>query len=104
MAGVYIADAERPTTTEDCKFIEFAPFRTYCHIFNVCEGAKNCPLIAVPDHGRVIDIDAAIAKLEAKNRTERILLRFIKRCVIIGVCKALAKNAPTLLPPDRPTD
>ena len=58
MSGVYIPGFKKPTSKEQCKFFDYAPFRAdYCALFNTCKGADSCPLIAVPDHGRLIDAD-----------------------------------------------
>ena len=54
MSGVYI-DMEMPTSCADCRF-----YGGYCY----AKGDENkysklpCPLIPVPDHGRLIDKDA----------------------------------------------
>jgi len=59
MSGIYIPKLKKPTSTNKCKFFDYAPFRSdYCSLFNVCNGIEKCPIIEVPDHGRLIDADA----------------------------------------------
>ena len=56
MAGIYIPCMEMPASCADCRF-----YGEYCY----AKGDENkrsklpCPLIPVPDHGRLIDADAA---------------------------------------------
>lgn len=59
MSGVYIPGFKKPTSQEQCKFFDYAPFRAdYCVLFNTCKGIDKCPIVAVPNHGRLIDADA----------------------------------------------
>ena len=61
MSGIYIPGFKKPTITNRCKFFDYAPFRSdYCALFNVCNGIEKCPIIEVPDHGRLIDADALV--------------------------------------------
>ena len=88
MSGIYIHGMEMPTNEEECKLFQGAPFRApFCAILNVCRGLKNCPLIPVPDHGRLIDADALIEQLgdtEYKGAVKRVLIQ-----------------APTVIPADK---
>lgn len=59
MSGIYIPGVEKPKSQEQCKFFDYAPFRAdYCVLFSTCKGINACPIVAVPDHGRLIDADA----------------------------------------------
>ena len=58
MSGVYIPKIEMPESCWDC----FACHDGWCIINQKIEGHRtvthSCPLIPVPDHGRLIDADA----------------------------------------------
>ena len=72
MAGVYIPGMEMPTTCCHCAFMYFDPDAANSNNGNpgtyLCSFSKEeiwntqrdpqCPLIPVPDHGRLIDADA----------------------------------------------
>lgn len=55
MSGIYIPDMEMPTSCAECRF-----YGEYCY----AKGDENkysnfpCPLVPVPEHGRLIDADA----------------------------------------------
>lgn len=61
--GVYIPDMEMPKTCANCDFVE--PIGLMCtriHKFldredYRYERDKDCPLVEVPEHGRLIDAD-----------------------------------------------
>ena len=60
MSGIYIKGMVIPKTCVDCRFHK----SIYCTLTDICTNtAQNCPLIPVPDHGRLIDADA-LMKLE----------------------------------------
>jgi len=70
MSGVYIPNMEMPKHCYECKFFvkSSSPKRPFVNcmfigqlgsVFNFACGIPiDCPLIAVPDHGRLIDADA----------------------------------------------
>ena len=72
MSGIYIPGVEKPKSQEQCKFFDYAPFRAdYCVLFSTCKGVNACPIIAVPDHGRLIDVDAFVNRLDdCKSRND----------------------------------
>ena len=50
MSGIYIPNWEKPESCDDC-WAEYA--------YEICNShSDSCPLISVPDHGRLIDADA----------------------------------------------
>ena len=84
MSGVYIKGMEMPESCASCRF-----YGVYCY----AKGDENahstlpCPLINVPDHGRLIDADALIEHLgdvEYKGAIKRVLVQ-----------------APTIIPADK---
>lgn len=66
MSGIYINGMEMPTRCEDCFcYRNNAEYDyVYCNISSVNVRGhgnarlNNCPLVAVPDHGRLVDADA----------------------------------------------
>lgn len=77
MSGIYIKGMEMPVTCCHCAFMYFDPDAANSNNGNpgsyLCSFTKeeiwntqrdpNCPLIPVPDHGRLIDADEAISHL-----------------------------------------
>jgi len=76
MSGIYIPGMEMPKNCNECRFIEGDTMDGLCHAANrwldddehwtwyaYPEGdidtskPANCPLVPVPDHGRLIDAD-----------------------------------------------
>ena len=58
MAGIYIPNTKMP---EEC---HYCPMRDSCEeSMPLSHRPPDCPLVEVPDHGRLIDADA-LAKLE----------------------------------------
>ena len=101
MAGIYIPNMQMPTKEERCKFYQDAPFRApYCAICGVCKGIDNCPLIAVPDHERLIDGEELEERLAAfLEHNKRAFTDFeieLFEDAILGV-----KESPTVIPADK---
>ena len=89
MIGVYIKGMAMPTSCNECRF-----YGEYCY----AKGDENknsklpCPLIPVPPHGRLGDLDA----LEAKCTDEKGSY-FSYEAAIIGEA---VSSAPTIIPAD----
>ena len=82
MSGIYIPNAKIPKRCQECQFLEGDDMDGLCHAADrwldderftwyVYEEddidtskPANCPLVAVPDHGRLIDADALIDDLK----------------------------------------
>ena len=74
MSGIYIPGMEMPTRCENC--VIFDPEMDECALIGktpwswedetgistIHRRPENCPLIPVPDHGRLIDADALIVQ------------------------------------------
>ena len=61
MAGIYIPGMEMPKGCCDCRFAG----DRYCYALRKANyGDIDCPLIPVPDHGRLVNVDAL---MEADN-------------------------------------
>lgn len=67
MSGVYIKGMEMPKNCDVCPFNVFK----ICLINTLQEGkytvTHSCPLIPVPDHGRLIDADAYKAEMKKRQ-------------------------------------
>lgn len=118
MSGIYISGMKMPKSCGECKFFawkrgvgnhcaidESITFHPTLDGFDVrYEKRGNCPFIAVPDHGRLIDADA-LEKLEC-NQCDG-------ACDVVGCdcinCDADCRcdfmldlhNAPTIIPADK---
>lgn len=59
MSGIYIPGMEMPKTCGDCLRVGWN-YVFECRIDDVEEDERlsSCPLIPVPDHGRLVDADA----------------------------------------------
>lgn len=58
--AVLIEGINRPTEPRKCKFFDIDPLgvrKPFCAIQSVCDGLESCPLIEIPQHGRLIDAD-----------------------------------------------
>lgn len=81
--SVYIQGINRPTEPEKCNFYQNDPLGIrlpYCALQLACYGLDKCPLIQVPEHGRLIDADALP---ETRVEWEDVI------------------NAPTIIPADK---
>ena len=62
MSGIYIKGMEMPKNCEECSIKSWDTEDYVCPfsgISTLCISRQNtCPLVAVPDHGRLIDADA----------------------------------------------
>ena len=98
MSGVYIKGIKMPKDCRSCRFSGFGGIRNE---LNVCmftgqsqptlspECMSECPLIPIPDHGRLIDADAFFEDLLFPTKEfER------------GMQELIA-DAPTIIPADK---
>lgn len=93
MSGIYIPDMELPKSCSDCRFCA----GKWCYVIpeyewqiDSCRPDRRpdwCPLIPVPDHGRLIDADAMRASIPPCYTMEEIVKAF--------------KHAPTILPAEK---
>lgn len=78
MSGVYIPNWEKPKSCDKC-WAEYA--------YEICNSHSGaCPLIAVPDHGRLIDADAEVG---------------VNLIMMPGGKCQVAFIAPTVIPADK---
>ena len=92
MSGIYIPGVEKPKSQEQCKFFDYAPFRAdYCVLFSTCKGINACQIVAVPDHGRLIDADA-IDWIEGRDEQDRPVYLLLKEQIDVN---------PTIIPEDK---
>lgn len=112
MSGVYIRGMEMPTGCPYCLLSHWE-----CNEFMGCEAVIGkgravltdkeyaespaasrpdwCPLIPVPDHGRLVDADAAMEAVEMDDRSTVIEVMHIKE---------LLCDAPTIIPASKEAD
>ena len=88
MSGIYIKGMEMPNSCMNCALYNWHGCKATNTIFsnwvNTAKRQSNCPLIAVPDNGRLIDADAL--KEEWRNGFHR------------KIVDALMEDAPTIIP------
>lgn len=87
MSGVYIKGMEMPKHWRDCMFSNGA---AQCCLLNMesCGNGIPCPLIPVPDHGRLIE-------------AERLKVVFHRNVVSGDAFDQLIDIAPTIIPADK---
>lgn len=89
--SVYIKGMEMPTSCDVCPFNVF----TICLINTLQEGkytvTHSCPLIPVPDHGRLVDADALAKKMRG------VVFRGEEKDVLHHNVQVFL-NAPTIIP------
>ena len=101
MSGVYIKGMEMQTNCYECPVNKYDGFGYFtCGITNSeCDWLKlpnDCPLIPVPDHGRLIDADALMLRVDIHGTNNFGMLDEDIREFI--------NNAPTIIPADKEGD
>ena len=105
MSGIYIPGMEMPKSCWDC----FACHDGWCIINQKIEGHRtvthSCPLIAVPDHGRLIDADVLVShckemeQIEWNNKTAPYSWAYAYESLEDDI-----DNAKTIIPADKDGD
>ena len=98
--SVYIKGMEMPHNCVGCKLWYLIPLadtmedicRVTGHRVNPYHRADDCPLVPVPDHGRLIDADAL------KKRAERGTEEHGRPCMLIKL--GYVNTMPTIIPAD----
>ena len=105
MSGIYIKGMEMPTNCDSCRIMVFEDTNCVPELFCGCpivfkahpQGKNHrpdyCPLVEIPDHGRLIDADA----LPINNPIHSMMI-FGGEIVI---AKSAIDNAPTIIPADK---
>lgn len=95
--GLYI-DMEMPTNCEDCPMCHSnAEYDyAYCCVSSAeTSGNKipqNCPLVPIPAHGKLIDVDVLCNKLEKAGKIKPYLESGLNLAI------SFALTAPTIIP------
>lgn len=103
MSGIYIKGMKMPKSCDECKFFtwkrgignhcainESITFHPTLDGLNVrYEKNGNCPLIAVPDHGRLIDADNAVNDV------------WYGFAHYTGLLTSMLEDMPTIIPADK---
>ena len=101
--GVYIKGMEMPT---DCIFCPmFRGAWTMCSVLNKTTGVRgrpdDCPLVPVPDHGRLIDErwlkDAMITTLEALKKNPKMDRQEMHLIAAFDTLRCMVEDAPTII-------
>lgn len=98
MSGIYIPGMEMPTSCFECRF----SIDGFCYASGHVNIRANderqitnwCPLVPVPEHGRLIDADALMERFSyspGDTAEDRIWIRAARRIII---------EAPTIIPAD----
>ncbi len=108
VSGIYIPGMEMPKKCANCK-VEYSSFGGYYCPFSSTstnlhrreERLSICPLIPVPDHGRLIDADV-LSKAFRDEALQHTILGDLNRMTLGGgeVIDRI-KNAPTIIPAER---
>ena len=80
--SVLIKGMEMPTNCHECPLL---------FVTSICDGSKDCPLVHVPPHGRLIDADALISVLA-------ILQDKGSDPVVWEQMRYIAEDMPTIIP------
>lgn len=109
MSGVYIKGLEMPESCLDCKVhYVWGSGRPQCLITGEFIDDRNaykqkrledCPLIPVPDHGRLIDADALDTSVLQAGFSYAITHRKLRYTP--GEVRQKIANAPTVIPKDK---
>ena len=111
MADILIRGMEMPTHCDDCTFYDgIFCARTGYYIHYPEEKLEECPLIEVPDHGRLIDADALHKLFEDQwhylqvldwneNPTAEATQSGINWCI-----NTMHDDAPTIIPANPPKE
>ena len=95
MSGIYIKGMDMPKSCYVCPFNVFK----ICLINTLQEGkysvTHSCPLVPVPDHGRLIDADALIADIQPTDEDAN-----TGADLVLNVFLAVLKAEPTIIPAD----
>ena len=115
MSGIYIHGMEMPKNCFLCKLSYLAGERLYCNVTHEevlrAKIAPECPLVAVPDHGRLVDADVVEKEIERyekisgypvgeepKEFTGDDGLETVRYTAWMARCFIAEQNAPTIIP------
>ena len=100
MSGIYIPGMEMPKNCGDCKLVQAIVLDKelilYCPINGeaYCKIRKGCPLVPVPEHGRLIDADALFRKVKTEcNPYGKPTIEFESGKKVLE----MIENAPTII-------
>lgn len=101
MSGIYIKNMEMPKGVRPCLFASMDKnWKMVCivggkHQWHKDRRCDDCPIIEVPKHGRLIDADALIERLEKVTKLKPYLESGI------NVAEAFVYSTPTIIPEDK---
>lgn len=96
--SVIVKGMEKPEACLACDFCNPFTEKPYCRrlmkVTPKTTTLPDCPLIKVPPHGRCIDADALMEKVEHDTPLSTVFEKTMR---------IYLKNAPTIIPADEPT-
>ena len=106
--SVYIKGMEMPTSCFQCEFrTKIDPDNLMCIItqktfeerfYHIEHRDESCPLIPVPDHGRLIDADALKVSLSFAKQTAEWAVPALRAVLMV------IDEMPTIIPADEEVD
>ena len=120
MSGIYIPNMEMPESCTKCRFLEGVADDGLCHVAEKwlddeyfawhlyadgdIDDSKplNCPLVPIPDHGRLVDADALRREMYHETfETDSPMQKWDSGCWIrYKMFERAEENAPTVIPAD----
>ena len=103
MSGIYISGMEMPTNCTKCPCSNDET--RYCHAANeyipMLGKPQFCPIIPVPDHGRLIDADA-LQSVTIEQQSNDYNIKAVPRNWAYAFCafEEIVADAPTVIPAD----
>ena len=106
MSGIYIPGMEMPKSCHDCG-IEQEGF--WCGVADgykdtTCfsnERREDCPLVFVPDHGRLVDVDEVCNRLltlwDTADKEKKVLVS----AILADIVAPIIVGTPTIIPADK---
>lgn len=99
MAGVYVPSMQIPDGCKEC------PFHVGIDITLRCGLPKDihtaCPLVFVPDHGRLVDVDEVCNRLltlwDTADKEKKVLIS----AVLANIVTPIVVGTPTIIPADK---
>ena len=89
--GVYIKCMEMPISCHKCPLL---------YVTSICDGSKDCPLVEIPPHGRLVDLDEMRVLLDSEIQA---YMHGYKRSAWDFICalRDVLDNAPAIIPADK---
>ena len=112
MSGIYIPGAKIPPSCFSCDYGFSEYFGQVCPFYGARDFAEQqgytdkrhpgCPILFVPDHGRLGDLDAlAATRLPRNVHWDDVIERYVYDGPTFAQAIDMIINAPTIIPADK---